>query len=47
LPTDVEIVQPGGRERLTLITCTTWDAANRRYLERIALICFPAETPPA
>jgi LPXTG-site transpeptidase (sortase) family protein len=38
-PTDVEIVQPTDHEQLTLITCTTWDAANRRYLERIA--CWP------
>lgn len=47
LPTDVGIVQPGDGERLTLITCTTWDPLNRRYLERIALICTPAESPAA
>ncbi len=37
-PTDVSIAYPTPDPILTLITCTNWDAENRRYLERVALV---------
>lgn len=37
-PTDVSIAFPTSDPILTLITCTNWDAANRRYTQRVAVI---------
>jgi len=37
-PTDVSVAYPTSDPILTLITCTNWDAENRRYLERVAVI---------
>jgi len=37
-PNDVSVVQPTSEPILTLLTCTRWDAQNRRYTERVAVI---------
>ena len=37
-PTDVYVVYPSSDPILTLITCTNWDAENRVYTERVAMI---------
>ena len=37
-PTDVSVAYPTSDPILTLITCTNWDAANRRYIDRVAVI---------
>jgi len=37
-PTDVSVAYPTSDPILTLLTCTNWDAENRRYTERVAVI---------
>lgn len=37
-PTDVSVTFPTSEPILTLITCTNWDAENRTYTERVAVI---------
>jgi sortase A len=37
-PTDVSVAYPTSDPILTLITCTDWDAENRRYNQRVAVI---------
>lgn len=37
-PDDVSVTHPTSGPALTLITCTTWDAENREYSERVAVI---------
>jgi len=37
-PTDVSVAFPTSDPILTLLTCTDWDAANRRYTQRVAVI---------
>ena len=37
-PDDVSIAYPTSEPILTLITCTRWDAQNRKYTERVAVI---------
>lgn len=37
-PTDVSVVYPTSDPILTLITCTGWDAENRTYTHRVAVI---------
>jgi len=37
-PDDVSVVQPTSEPILTLLTCTRWDAQNRRYTERVVVI---------
>ena len=37
-PTDVSVAYPASDPILTLLSCTNWDAENRRYLERVAVI---------
>jgi len=37
-PTDVSVAYPTSDPILTLLSCTNWDAQNRRYLERVAVI---------
>ena len=43
-PTDVSIAYPTSEPILTLLTCTAWDAANRRYLERLVVVAKPVES---
>jgi sortase A len=43
-PTDVSIAYPTSDPILTLITCTNWDAENRRYLKRVALVAELVES---
>jgi len=46
-PDDVSVAYPTSSPVLTLITCTRWDAQNRRYSERVAVIArlVEEETP--
>ena len=46
-PTDVSVTFPTSEPILTLITCTNWDAENRTYTERVAVIAelFEEGTP--
>jgi len=37
-PTDVSVAYPTSEPILTLITCTNWDAENRVYTQRVAVI---------
>ncbi len=37
-PTDVSVAHPTSDPILTLITCTDWDAENRTYTQRVAVI---------
>ena len=37
-PTDVSVAFPTSDPILTLLTCTDWDAAHRRYTQRVAVI---------
>jgi sortase A len=37
-PDDVSVAYPGSGPMLTMLTCTRWDAENRRYTERVAVI---------
>ena len=37
-PTDVSVAYPTSDPILTLLSCTNWDAQNRRYLDRVAVI---------
>ena len=37
-PTDVSIAYPTSDPILTLVSCTNWDAENRVYLQRVAVI---------
>jgi sortase A len=37
-PTDVSVTYPTIAPTLTLITCTNWDADDRTYTERVAVI---------
>jgi len=43
-PTDVSVAYPTSDPILTLLTCTNWDAENRRYLERVVLVAKPVES---
>lgn len=36
--TDVSVAYPTSDPILTLLTCTNWDAENRTYIERVAMI---------
>jgi LPXTG-site transpeptidase (sortase) family protein len=37
-PDDVSVAYPTSAPMLTMLTCTSWDAQNRRYSERVAVI---------
>jgi len=45
-PTDVSVAYPTSDPILTLLSCTNWDAENRRYLERVAVVAKPVESEP-
>jgi LPXTG-site transpeptidase (sortase) family protein len=45
-PTDVSVVHATETSTLTLITCTTWDAGSRSYLERVVVTAHEVETSP-
>jgi len=45
-PTDVSVAYPTSDPILTLLTCTNWDAENRRYLERLIVVAKPVESEP-
>ncbi len=42
-PDDVSVAYSTSRPVLTLLTCTRWDAENRRYSERLAVIASLVE----
>ncbi|HHX65029.1 MAG TPA: class F sortase [Chloroflexi bacterium] len=45
-PTDVSVVYGTETSILTLITCTTWDANTRSYLERVVVVAEEIEPAP-
>ena len=45
-PDDVSVTHPGSDAILTLLTCTSWDAENRAYRQRVAVIADLVEHGP-
>jgi len=43
-PTDVSVAYPTSDPILTLLTCTNWDAENRRYLDRLVVVAKLVES---
>ena len=44
-PEDVYVVFPTEEDRLTLLTCTSWDPEQGVYTQRVAVIAVPIEAP--
>ncbi len=44
-PTSVEVTYPTDDERLTLITCSNWDANLKTYTQRVVVIAYYSPQP--